>query len=106
MKFLRRTSAGIHLQLAREHVHRALDEVGGLGASGAAVGVGRRLVGEHLGERRANGWKVVGGVGHQHRERRNRRGQQHVVGADVGDEPQLEAEDLAVALAPPSPRSR
>ena len=97
MKFLRRSSAGIHLQLAREHVHRALDEVGRLGTAGAAVGVGRRLVREDLGERRADGRDVVGAVGHQHRQRRDRRRQQHVVGADVGDQPHLQAEHLAVS---------
>ena len=86
----------IHLQLAREHVHRALDEVGRFGTAGAAIGVGRRLVGEDLGQRRANRRDVVGPVRHQHRQRRDRRRQQHVVGADVGDQPHLQAEHLAV----------
>ena len=97
MKFFRRTSAGIDLQLAREHVHRALHEIGRLGTAGAAIRVGRRLVREDLGERRADGGDVVGGVGHHHRQRRDGRRQQHVVGADVGDEPELQAEHLAVA---------
>ena len=88
----------IHLQLARQHVHRALDEVGRFGAAGAAIGVGRRLVGEDLGERRANRRNVVGRVRHHHRQRRDGGREQHVVGADVGDEPQLQAEHRAVAL--------
>ena len=98
MKFFRRSSAGSMLQLAREHVHRALDEVGRLGAAGAAVRVGRRLVGEDLGQRGADGGDVVGAVGHQHRQRRDGGREQHVVGADVGDEPHLQPEHVAVAL--------
>ena len=88
----------IHLQLARQHVHRTLDEVGRLRTSGAAVGVGRRLVGEDLGQRRPDRRDVVGRVGHQHRQRRDGGRQQHVVGTDVGNQPHLQAEDLAVAL--------
>ena len=41
----------IDLHLACERVHRNLDGVGRLGASGAAVGVGRRHRGEHRGAR-------------------------------------------------------
>ena len=88
----------IHLQLAREHVHRALDEVGRFGTAGAAIGIGRRLVGEDLGQRRADRRNVVGRVRHHHRERRDGRRQQHVVGADVGDQAKLQAEHRAVAL--------
>ena len=87
----------IHPELAGQHVHAALDEVGRLGATGPAIGVGRRLVGEHLGQVGADGGNVVGGIRHQRREGRNRRGQQHVVGADVGDEPQLHPQHLALA---------
>ena len=88
----------IHLQLAREHVHRALDEVGRLGTAGAAIGIGRRLVREDFGQRRANGRNVVGRVRHHHRERRDGRRQQHVVGADIGDQAHLQAEHGAIAL--------
>jgi hypothetical protein len=49
-------------------------------------------------ERRADGWNVVGRVRHQHGEGRNRSRQQHVVGADVRDQPEFQANDLAVAL--------
>ena len=89
---------GIHLQFVRQHVHGALDEVGRLGAAGAAVGVGGCLVGEDLRQRRANGRNVVGAVGHQHGERRNGRRQQHVVGADVGNQPELQPEHFPVTL--------
>ena len=98
MKFLRRTFGRIHLQFAREHVHRALDEVGRLGTAGAAIRIGRRLVREDFGQRRANRRDVVGGVRHHHRQRRDGGGEEHVVGADVGDQPELEAEHGAVAL--------
>jgi hypothetical protein len=36
----------IHLELSRNHVHHALDPVGSFGTSSAAVGIGRRAVGE------------------------------------------------------------
>ena len=86
----------VHVQLAREHVHRALDEVGRLRTSGASIRVGRRLVGEDLRQRRADRRDVVGAVGHQHRQRRDGRGEQHVVGADVGNQPHLQSQHLAV----------
>ena len=35
----------IHLQLGRQQIHHALDQVGGLGAAGATVGVDHRRVG-------------------------------------------------------------
>ena len=88
----------IHVELARQHVHRALDEVGRFRPSRTAVGVGRCLVREDFRQRRADGGDVVGRVRHQHRQRRDRGREQHVVGADVGDEPHLEAEHRAVAL--------
>jgi hypothetical protein len=88
----------IHLQFARQHVHRALDKVGRFRTPRSAIRVGRRLVGEHFGEGRADGGNVVGRVRHQHRERGNGGREQHVVGADVGDEPQLQPEHGAIAL--------
>ena len=81
----------IHLQLARQHVHGPLDEVGRFRTAGAAIRVGRRLVGEDLRQRDADRRDLVGRIRHQHRERRDGRGQQHVVGADVGDQAQLQA---------------
>ena len=39
----------VDLQLARRGLYQALDDVGGLGPAGAAVGVDRRGVGEHRG---------------------------------------------------------
>ena len=98
MKFFRRTLRRIHAQLARQHVERAFDEVRGLRPAGAAIRVGRRLVGEHFGERRANRRNPVRRARHQHRQRRDGGGQQHVVGADVRDDAQLQAEHRAIAL--------
>ena len=89
---------GIHVELARQHVHRALDEVGGLRPSRAAIRVGRCLVGEDFRQRRPDGRDVVGRIRHQHRERGDGGGEQHVVGADVGNEPHLEAQHGAVTL--------
>ena len=88
----------LHAQLARQHVHRALHEVRGFGTAGAAIGIGRRLVGEDLAERDANRRDVVGGVGHQHRQRRDHRREQHVVGAHVGNQPQFQPQHRAVAF--------
>ena len=87
----------VHAEPPGQHVHAPLDEVGGLGPPRPAVGVGGGLVGEHLAEGGADGRDVVGGVGHQHRQGGDGRRQQHVVGADVGDEPQLQPQHLPVA---------
>ena len=76
----------------------ALDEVGRLGPARAAVRIRRRLVREDLRERDAHCGDIVGRARHQHRQRRDGGGEQHVVGADVGNQPHLQAEQRAVAL--------
>jgi hypothetical protein len=87
----------VHVELPREHVHRALDEVARFRAARASIRVGRRLVREHFGDRHTDCRDVVGRVCHQHGEGGHQRGEEHVVGADVGDEAELQAEHLAGA---------
>ncbi len=87
----------VHVQFAREHVHCPFDEICGFRASGAAVRVGRGLVGEHLGQGCPNRRNVVRRVRHHHGERRDGGREQHVVSADIGDEPHLQAQHSSIA---------
>ena len=89
----------VHPQLARQHVHRPLDEVDSFRAAGAAISVGGRLVGEDLGQLAADRWDVVDAGEHGKRKRRHDRGgEQEIVSADVLNKAVPEAQQRAVAL--------
>ena len=82
-----------------ERVHRPLDRVGGLGTTGAAVGVGGRERGEH---RRAaevvRDRQVVHAAVQERAEDRDARGDQLEVGAHVGEQPHAHGGELAVGV--------
>ena len=87
----------IHSQLAGEHVDGPLQEVDPFRPARATIGVRRGLVGEHLRERRADRRDGVVAARHHHRGGRNGGGEQMVVGSDVGDDAELDAEHRPVA---------
>ncbi len=67
-------------------VHRPLDRVGGLGTTGAAVRVGRRLGGEHPGARERVSGDVVAAVVQERAEQRDAGRDELQVGPHVGEE--------------------
>src|SRR2546426_8280305 len=86
----------VHVQLVCYQVHGALDDVRRLGPPGAAIGVGRHLVGEHALGFYEDVRDVVATHDHQGGERWNSGRQQLVVGAEIGDDPALQPHHLAV----------
>ncbi len=88
---------GIHGQFDGELVHDAFDREGGFGASGAAVGVGGHLVGEHVGAREPVRVELVDAVEHECAEDRHTRGDETQIGAHVGEQFHFQAGDGAVA---------
>ena len=88
----------IHLQLGGEHVHHALDAVRGFGTAGAAIGVGGDAVGEDADDVGGDVAEFVEARHHQHGERRDGGGEELVVGAEVLNQLQAQAEHRAVSL--------
>ncbi len=88
----------VHAQFERELVHDPLDGERGLGPAGAAVGVGGHLVGEDPVALEAVGRELVDRREHERAQRRHARGDQPQVGAHVGQQPHLEALDVALAV--------
>ncbi len=87
----------VHVELARQVVHDALVGVGGLRTAGPAVGVGRGEVREDAGAFEGVGVEgVEAGVG-EGAEDGDARRQELQVRAHVREQPDLHAQDLAVA---------
>ena len=86
MKLRRRISTGSTPTLRGQRVHRPLDGVGGLGAAGAAVGVGRRHVREHRRAREGVRRDVVDAVVEERAEQRDAGRDELEVGAHVGEQ--------------------
>ena len=90
----------VHPQLGRHLVHHHLEEVGGLGPPRAADGVRGELVRVDARDVGVDVRDLVTAAGHEGRERRDERREQHLVGAEVGDDADLERRDRPVALGP------
>ena len=87
---------GVDPDLGGQLVHEPLDGVGRLGTAGPAVGVGPRLVGEHVGAVELVGRELVDGVEHEGAEDRDTGRDEAEVGAHVGEQVDLEPGDGAV----------
>ena len=96
----------VHPELFRELIDRDLDHVRRLGAARPADGVGRHLVGEDAGDVGLHRRDVVDAAHHERAQRRDRRRQQHQVGAEVLQDLHVERGDLAVASWRPSSPGR
>ena len=83
-----------------ELVHDPLDAEGGLGPAGAAVGVGPGLVGQHRLAVELVGGELVDRVEHERAEHRHAAADERDVGAEVGQQVDLEAGDRAVLGRP------
>jgi hypothetical protein len=90
----------VHAKLVGELVERDLDHLRRLGTSGAADRVRRALVREHPGDVGPDVGDLVTAAHHEGAQRRNQRRQDHVVGAEVGQDLDVERGDRAVALGP------
>ena len=89
----------VHPDLGGQRVHGPLDGVGGLGPAGAAVGVGRRHVGEHRRAAEVVGGRDVVHAGVEERaQQRDARRDQLQVGAHVADEADPDGGELAVLV--------
>ena len=85
-------------ELAGGRVHDPLDEVDRLRPAGTAVGIGRGGGGVDRDQLAVDGRDVVAARQHQVRERRDGLGVDLRVGAEIGQDPALQAEDLAVLV--------
>ena len=72
-------------------VHDALDDVGGLGAASAAVGVGGHLIGEDTLDFDVDGRELVTAGEHERRELRNQWRQELMVSAEIGQDAHAKA---------------
>ena len=86
----------VHADLGGELVHQPLDGVRRLGPAGAAVGVGPGLVGQHRLAVELVGGELVDRVEHERAEHRHAATDDRDVGAEVGEQVDLEAGDRAV----------
>ena len=89
----------VDLHLARRGLDQPLDDVGRLGAAGAAIGVHRRGVGEHRGhfavdDRR----RVLAGEQRRVQDGRDARGERGEIGAHVRRRVHAHGEELAVLV--------
>jgi len=85
----------VHAELACERVDGTLDRVGGLGASGAAIRVGRHRVREHAGALEAVPLDVVGSRIEPRAEQRNAGRDELEICAHRGRQPCTDGGDLA-----------
>ena len=88
----------VHPELVGEPVHHQLDPVGRLRPPRPADGVGAHLVGEDAGDAEVDDGELVTAAHDREAERRDERGEQQLVRAEVGDDPGATAGDRAVAL--------
>ena len=88
----------VHPDLGRELVHDPLDGVRRLRPAGAAVGVGPGLVGEHRLHLEVVRRELVDRVEHERAEHRYAAPDERDVGAQVGEQLDLEPGDRAVLL--------
>ena len=88
----------VDADLGGELVHQPLDGVRRLRPAGAAVGVGPGLVGEHRLHGELVGRELVDRVEHERAEHRHAAADDGDVGAEVGEQLDLEAGDGAVLL--------
>jgi hypothetical protein len=89
---------GVHPELGRELVHRDLDQVGRLGPARSTDRVRGELVRHHVDDVGLHGRGLVDAAHDEPAQRRDHRREQHLVGADVGDDRRVERGDRAVAL--------
>jgi hypothetical protein len=99
IQFCLRSSIGSRPELGGELVHDPLDGVRRLGTARAAVGVGRRLGGEDAGAGEVVARHLVDRREHERPEHRHARRDELQVGAHVGVQLDLEAEQRAVLAA-------
>ncbi len=85
-------------ELVGELVERHLDHLRRLGPAGAADRIGRALVGEHPDDVGLDVGDLVTAAHHERAQRRDQRREDHVVGAEVGQDLDVEGGDRAVAL--------
>ena len=88
----------VQAQLVGQLVHDPLDGEGRLRAPGAAVGVGRHLGREHAPAAERVAVHLVDAGEHERAEQRHTRGDQHQVGAHVGQQVHVQAADPAVVV--------
>src|SRR6202022_3539793 len=86
----------IDTHLVRRLVDEAFDNVDGLGAAGAAIGYGRRGVGEHETARHRNGGDVVGIGGELQRQEDRYASRAFDIGADVVQAGPAQCQESAV----------
>ena len=89
----------VDLHLARQGIHRHFDGVGRLGATGTAIGVGRRHVGEHRRASEVVGLRQVVDTRIEERtQNRHARRYQLQVGTHVADEAHANGSEFAVRV--------
>ncbi|SCD60345.1 hypothetical protein GA0115245_11005 [Streptomyces sp. di188] len=88
----------VHAEFGGQLVHDPLDGVRGFRTSRAPVGVGGRAGGEHARAAELVGVHLVDRRVHERAEDRHARGDQHQVGAHVGEQVHLQAAQPAVAV--------
>src|SRR5690625_2418029 len=86
----------VHAEFHGQFVQHPLDAEGGLRFAGAAVGVGHRLVGEHVGAVEVVGGDLVDAVEHEAAEQGDTGGEDAEVSAHVGGEFHVQGGDRAV----------
>ena len=89
---------GRHADFARGVIDRALDQIGRLGATGAAIGIDRHGVGIGRAQPHIGGRNVVGAGRHAHAEPGDVGRVAGQIGAHVGDDVELEREELALVV--------
>jgi hypothetical protein len=65
-EILQTQGGGVHVQFGGEHVDQALNAVGGFGAAGAAIGIGRDAIGEDAGDVGRDALEFVDARHHEH----------------------------------------
>ena len=88
----------IDTELPRDDVHQALDQIRRLRPARASVRIRRHLVRINGGDVERHRRNAVAPCKHEARERRDRRCQQLVVRAEIGDRVRLQSENRAVVL--------
>ena len=88
----------VEVQLARHHVHDALDNVGRFRTTSAAICVGGHLVREDARDIHLNRGNLVSATQHQARQSRNRRRQQLMISAEICDHVVAQSRQRAVVL--------
>ena len=96
MKFLRRIASGRHAEFSRAGIDQALDHIGRLGASGAAIGIDRHGVGEDGADAAVEGLDVVEAGQHAGAAMRDVGPEGRQIRAHVAHQVDIHREELAV----------